>query len=414
MPKIVNGLKWLGLDYDGPIVSQFENTPRHAAVANELLAAGKAYHCYCTPEELDAMRARAKAEGSPTFYDRRWRDSIQPPPAGVKPVIRIKAPLTGESTVHDQVQGDVTVPNAQLDDFIILRSDGTPTYMLAVVVDDHDMGVTHVIRGDDHLNNTFRQNVIYDGMGWPKPVYAHLPLILGPDGAKLSKRHGATSVEDYQAMGYLPEAMRNYLLRLGWSHGDEEIISDAQAVAWFDLDHIGRSPARFDFAKLEHLNAHYIKQADNARLIELCTPLYAARHNVIVDTAMHGQLLACMDELKHRAKTLVQIVDESAFFGKPHPIQPDAKAAEILNTPESAAILAALAEAFKTLDPFTAETIQSTCKHIADQLTGGKLGKIGMPFTRGVDGNDRVAKRVSCGGDFGEGQNFGYFIIRHA
>lgn len=227
MQALINGVKWMGLDYDGDVISQYGRRDRHAAVAHELLAAGKAYYCYCSPEELDVMREKAKAEGKPTFYDRRWQDSSAPP-EGVKPVIRIKAPLDGATTLHDHVQGDVTVNNEQLDDMIILRSDGTPVYMLAVVVDDYDMGVTHVIRGDDHLNNTFRQNLIYDAMGWDKPAYAHLPLILGSDGSKMSKRHGAASVEEYRDMGYLPEAMRNYLLRLGWSHGDDESISDAQ------------------------------------------------------------------------------------------------------------------------------------------------------------------------------------------
>jgi glutamyl-tRNA synthetase len=256
--SLINAMKWLELDWQGEIVSQFERRERHAQVARELLAKGEAYHCYCSPEELEAMRVKAKAEGRPTFYDRRWRDSTESPPPGIKPVIRIKAPLDGASTVHDRVQGDVTVASEQLDDMIILRSDGTPTYMLAVVVDDHDMGVTHVIRGDDHLNNTFRQNIIYDAMGWQKPVYAHLPLILGPDGTKMSKRHGAASVEEYRDMGYLPEAMRNYLLRLGWGHGDEEIIPTERAIELFDLEGIGRSPARFDFAKLESVNAHYM------------------------------------------------------------------------------------------------------------------------------------------------------------
>ncbi|HRC27586.1 MAG TPA: glutamate--tRNA ligase, partial [Alphaproteobacteria bacterium] len=262
---IFNGLRWLELDWDNEDVpSQFARRDRHAEIAHQLLAAGKAYRCYCTPDELEDMRTKAREEGRSAFYDRRWRD--RPPeeaPAGVKPVVRIKAPLNGQSVVEDRVQGTVKVDNQTLDDFILLRSDGTPTYMLAVVVDDHDMGVTHVIRGDDHLNNTFRQNVIYDAMGWSTPVYAHLPLILGPDGAKLSKRHGAQSVEEYRDMGYLPEAMRNYLLRLGWGHGDDEIIPTDQAVAWFDLDGVGKSPSRFDFAKLENLNAHYMKEADD-------------------------------------------------------------------------------------------------------------------------------------------------------
>jgi glutamyl-tRNA synthetase len=385
--SIVKGLTWLGLDWSGEIFSQFEHRARHAEIARQLVAQGRAYHCYCSPAELEEMRERAKAEGRVTFYDRRWRDRpAADAPPGIEPVIRIKAPLDGDTVVHDHVQGDVRVENVQLDDFILLRSDGTPTYMLAVVVDDHDMGVTHVIRGDDHLNNTFRQNLIYEALNWPLPEYAHLPLILGPDGAKLSKRHGATSVEEYETMGYLPEAMRNYLLRLGWSHGDDEIIPTGQAIQWFDLDHIGRSPARFDFAKLDSLNAHYIKLADNARLLSLCKPIFAERLGLTVDEAMAKKLLACMDELKTRAKTLVQITDESAFLGKTAPLQPDEKAAAILSTDEARTILKALAEAFKTLEPFTADTIQSACKQIADQLAGGKLGKIGMPLRAALTG----------------------------
>jgi glutamyl-tRNA synthetase len=278
---LINGVKWLGLDYDGEVISQYERRGRHVEVAQQLLAEGKAYYCYCSPEELDEMREKAKAEGRATFYDRRWRDSTATPPEGVKPVVRIKAPVKGDSngpyyTPHqmldDEVQGSIHVATEQLDDMIILRSDGTPVYMLAVVVDDHDMGVTHVIRGDDHLNNTFRQNLIYDAMGWKKPHYAHLPLILGADGSKMSKRHGAASVEEYRDMGYLPEAMRNYLIRLGWSHGDDEIISDAQALEWFDLDHVVRSPARWDFDKLNHLNAHYMKEAFRHKTIRAYLP----------------------------------------------------------------------------------------------------------------------------------------------
>ncbi len=384
---LINDLKWLGLDWDGDIISQYERRDRHADIARELLARGAAYECYCTPEELDAMREEAKAAHRPTLYDRRWRDrDPAEAPKGIKPAIRIKAPLSGSSTVRDHVQGDVTVASEQLDDFIILRSDGTPTYLLAVVVDDHDSGVNWVVRGDDHLNNTFRQNVIYDAMGWTKPEYAHLPMILGPDGAKLSKRHGAASVEEYMKLGYLPEAMLNYLLRLGWSHGDDEIISLGQAVEWFGLDHIGRSPARFDFAKLDSVNAHYIKQADNRRLMDLSKPIFAARHGIAVDDRMESRVLACMDELKNRAKTLVQITDESAFFGKKAPLQFDAKAAEILSTGESKSVLKALADSFKTLEPFTHDAIQAACKHIADQLAGGKLGKIGMPLRAALTG----------------------------
>src|SRR5579859_3608326 len=264
---IVNGLNWLGLNWDGEIVHQFARAARHAEIAHQLLAAGRAYRCYCTPEELEAMRQRARAEKRSVRYDGTWRDRdpAEAPP-GVAPAIRLKAPQEGSTTIHDLVQGEVTVANAELDDLILLRADGTPTYNLSVVVDDHDMGITHVIRGDDHLNNAFRQTQIYRALGWVVPQFAHVPLIHGPDGAKLSKRHGALGVDAYREMGYLPEALRNYLLRLGWSHGDEEIISTEQAVRWFDLGAIGRAPARFDFVKLASVNAHYIKAADDERL----------------------------------------------------------------------------------------------------------------------------------------------------
>lgn len=377
---LINGMKWLGMDWDGEIVSQFEQRERHAEVARAMLKSGKAYECYCSPEELEAMREKAKAEGLPTFYDRRWRDSKEAPPAGIKPVIRIKAPLDGASTVHDRVQGDVTVNNEQLDDFIVLRSDGTPTYMLSVVVDDHDMGVTHVIRGDDHLNNTFRQNVIYDAMGWTKPDYAHLPLILGPDGAKMSKRHGAASVEEYREMGYLPEAMRNYLLRLGWSHGDDEIISTAQALEWFDLEHIGKSPSRFDFDKLESVNAHYIKECDSARLLALAIPFYQKRHDVEPDQESQKRIMLAVDELKNRAKTLLQFVDESVFFIRA-PVDYDAKAQEQF-APDSIVMLETLVEKFDSMHDFNVEAVKALCMDIS----GGKLGKIGMPLRAAVTG----------------------------
>ncbi|QQG35348.1 MAG: glutamate--tRNA ligase [Micavibrio aeruginosavorus] len=404
--SIKDGLTWLGLTWDGPILSQFERRDRHAEVAHEMLKAGKAYYCYCSPEELETMREKAKAEGSLAMYDRRWRDSTATPPAGVKPVIRIKAPIGGASVVNDRVQGEVTVNNEQLDDFIILRSDGTPTYMLAVVVDDHDMGVTHVIRGDDHLNNTFRQNIIYEAMDWNIPVYAHLPLILGPDGAKLSKRHGATAVAEYANMGYLPEAMRNYLLRLGWSHGDDEIISTEQAIEWFDLDHVHRSPARFDFAKLENVNAHYMKEADNRRLVDLVVP-FIEKKGIKVDHLGRQRLLAGMDELKNRAKTLLQMADEGAFYCKSVPLDFDEKAKANLDP----AVLKALAEKFNQLESFTPESIELTCKEIANDLQGGKLGKVAMPLRAALTGTtvspsvfhaavilgkDEVLRRLSC------------------
>lgn len=379
--SIKDGLTWFGLTWDGPILSQYERRERHAEVARELLARGHAYYCYCTPEELDAMRDKAKAEGKITFYDRRWRDSTATPPDGVKPVIRIKAPLDSDSVVPDKVQGDVRVNNEQLDDFIILRSDGTPTYMLAVVVDDHDMGVTHVIRGDDHLNNTFRQNLIYHGMNWPLPVYAHLPMILGPDGSKLSKRHGATGVAEYANMGYLPEAMRNYLLRLGWSHGDDEIITTEQAIEWFDLDHVQKSPARFDFAKLDSINAHYIKAADNTRLVDLTVP-FIEKKGITVDATGRTRLLAGMDELKSRAKTLLQIADEGAFYCKTVPYDFDDKAKASLDP----VILPLLKEKLSAITDFTATNIEAACKDIANQNTEGKLGKVAMPLRAALTG----------------------------
>ncbi len=381
---IINGMTWLGLDWDGEIVSQFSRRDRHAEVANELLKAGKAYHCYCTPEELEEMREKAKAEGKPTFYDRRWRDSNATPPEGIKPVIRIKAPLEGASTVHDQVQGDVTVNNEQLDDMIILRSDGTPVYHLAVVVDDHDMGVTHVIRGDDHLNNTFRQNVIIDGMGWKQPTYAHVPLILSTDGSKMSKRKGAASVEEYRDMGYLPETMCNYLLKLGWGHGDDEIISREQAIQWFDLGGIVKSPARWDFDKLNHLNAHYIKEAEDTRLLKLIEPYLGVE---LTDTGKK-RLLAMMPELKSRAVTLVQLAEEGSFLAKTAPLDINDAALKLLDD-EGKNTLRMLATHLEALDIFTAATIEETCRTLAKDVAGGKLGKVMMPFRAALTGRDK-------------------------
>src|SRR6185295_86265 len=265
---IFDGLTWLGLDWDGEPIHQFTRAVRHREVAEQMLAAGTAYYCYASPEELTEMREKARAEGRSKLYDGRWRDrdASQARP-NVKPVIRLKAPLSGETVIEDQVQGRVTWQNENLDDLVLLRSDGTPTYMLAVVVDDHDMAVTHIIRGDDHLNTAARQTQIYQALGWTVPVMSHIPLIHGPDGSKLSKRHGALGVDAYRALGYLPIAMRNYLVRLGWSHGDQEIFSTEEMIAAFDLPQIGRSPARFDFAKLESLNGHYIRQSPDADLV---------------------------------------------------------------------------------------------------------------------------------------------------
>lgn len=385
---IINGMKWLGLDWDGDAVSQFERKDRHAEIARSLVEKGAAYYCYCSPEELDAMREQAVKEGRSQFYDRRWRD--RPPedaPPGVKPVIRIKAPLNGDSIVDDAVQGTVIVDSRNLDDFILLRSDGTPTYMLAVVVDDYDMGVTHVIRGNDHLNNTFRQKLIIDAMGWPTPVYAHIPLIHGPDGAKLSKRHGAQSVEEYRDMGYLPEAMRNYLLRLGWGHGDDEIISTAQAIEWFDLDGIVKSPARFDFAKLESLNAHYMKEADDSRLTDLVVPIIEKNHRLAVSDQARAWLLAGMHDLKLRSKTLVQLAADGLFYVRPLPFAYDDKALKTLKEPESVQALTALGAALEGLDEWTDRTIEDLAHAIANEHFSAKLGKVAMPLRAALTGS---------------------------
>ena len=381
---IVNGLKWLEIDWDGDIISQYACGARHTEIAHELVKRGEAYYCYCTPEELDIMREKAKAENLLSFYDRRWRDSKATPPAGVKPVIRIKAPLAGEVIVNDKVQGEVTLKAEQLDDFIILRSDGIPTYMLAVVVDDHDMGVTHVIRGDDHFNNTFRQNIIYHALKWTIPEYAHLPLILGPDGAKLSKRHGATSVEEYRDMGYLPEAMRNYLLRLCWSHGDDEIISTEQAIEWFDFDGIGKSPARFDFDKLNFINAHYMKLADNARLVDLSMNILK-RTGLAYSPNSEKYLLAAMDELKTRAKNLAALIEDARIYWITGNITMDEKASANLDV-AGIAIVKKIGEALKSLSNFDVATIEATCKSIAES-EGVKLGKVMMPLRAALTGS---------------------------
>src|SRR3954453_12935876 len=289
---IVKGLRWLGIEWDGEVVHQFSRAAHHAEIARRLMAAGNAYHCYSTPEELDAMRERARAEGRSIGYDGTWRDrdSAEAPP-GVAPVIRLKAPREGATTIQDHVLGEVMVENRELDDLIILRSDGTPTYNFSVVVDDHDMGITHVIRGNEHFRNAFRQVQIYRALDWPIPEFAHIPLIHGSDGAKMSKRHVALGIDAYRDMGYLPEALRNYLLRLGWSHGDDEIISTGQAIAWVDIDAVGRGPARFDFAKLDSLNGHYIRQTDDARLAELVAP-FLMRENRVLEPKAEARLLA--------------------------------------------------------------------------------------------------------------------------
>jgi glutamyl-tRNA synthetase len=383
---IINGMNWLGLDWDGEVLSQYARRERHVEVAKQLVEMGKAYYCYCTPEELDEMRKQAVTEGHSQFYDRRWRNrSPSEAPEGIAPVIRIKAPIDdGDQVVFDHVLGEIRIPTSQLDDMIILRSDGVPTYMLAVVVDDHDMGVTHVIRGDDHLNNTFRQNMVYQAMGWTLPSYAHLPLILGPDGAKLSKRHGATSVEEYKAMGYLPEAMRNYLLRLCWAHGDDEIITTEQAIEWFGFEGIGQSPARFDFEKLNSVNAHYMKIADNKRLTALTKEILEAQ-GWKVSALEENRLLSRMDELKSRTKNLVQLAEEAAFLVKSIPYDFDEKAKAQLDE-SGKKVLQVLHDNLKTSENFTADEIEKLCRSISDYHCGGKLGKVMMPFRAALTG----------------------------
>jgi glutamyl-tRNA synthetase len=383
---ILDGLKWLELTWDGDAVSQFQRRDRHAEVAHQMMAAGHAYRCYASPEELEAMRAAQKAAGQPMRYDGRWRDrDPAEAPAGVSPVIRLKAPQEGETVIADRVQGEVRVQNAQLDDMVLLRADGTPTYMLSVVVDDHDMNVTHVIRGDDHLTNTFRQVQIYRAMGWDLPEFAHIPLIHGADGAKLSKRHGALGVDAYRDMGYLPEALRNYLLRLGWGHGDDEIISTEQAIEWFDLDGIGRSPSRFDFAKLDNLNAHYMRLADDARLVGLIVPLIEAKLGRPVGQNARDLLTRAMPGLKQRAKTLVELADSAHFYVVERPLKLTDKAAELV-TGEGASILADLAGELRLFDAWEAAGIEAKVRQYAENK-GLKLGKVAQPLRAALSGS---------------------------
>ncbi|MBN9586304.1 MAG: glutamate--tRNA ligase [Afipia sp.] len=387
---ILDGLKWLGITWDGETVYQFTRAARHREVAEQLLAAGKAYYCYATPQELEEMRATAKAEGRAMRYDGRWRDRdpLQAP-AGVKPVIRLRAPQTGETVIDDQVQGRVVWQNENFDDLVLLRSDGTPTYMLAVVVDDHDMDVTHIIRGDDHLINAARQKHIYDALGWDVPVMAHIPLIHGPDGSKLSKRHGALGVDAYRAMGYLPAALRNYLVRLGWSHGDQEIFSTEEMIAAFDLPAIGRSAARFDFAKLENLNGHYIRSADDKDLLASFedvlqfVPNGAAVRDKLNDTT-RAQLLAAMPGLKERAKTLLELIDGAQFIFADRPIAMEPKAAAVL-TPETRQLIGKLRAALETVTPWTGPAIEAAMRSFAEQ-NGLKLGAVAQPLRVALTG----------------------------
>ncbi|ACF01754.1 glutamyl-tRNA synthetase [Rhodopseudomonas palustris TIE-1] len=387
---ILDGLKWLGIDWDGATVYQFARAARHREVAEQLLAAGKAYRCYATAEELTAMRDKARAEGRAKLYDGSWRDrDPSEAPAGVKPTIRLKAPLTGETVIEDQVQGRVAWQNENLDDLVLLRGDGTPTYMLAVVVDDHDMGVTHVIRGDDHLINAARQKQIYDAMEWELPVMAHIPLIHGPDGSKLSKRHGALGVDAYRAMGYLPAALRNYLVRLGWSHGDQEIFTTQEMIDAFDLPAIGRSAARFDFAKLESLNGHYIRQSDDHSLVTLLEDLlkYIPQGPAIAakfDDSIRAKLTQAMPGLKERAKTLIELLDNAGFIFADRPLALDPKAQAVL-TPETRQLIGRLRAALEDVSPWTAATTEAAMRAFAEQA-GLKLGAVAQPLRVALTG----------------------------
>jgi glutamyl-tRNA synthetase len=383
---ILDGLGWLGLAGDEPPVFQSHNLARHAEVARTLLERGAAYRCYCTPEELQEMRERARAAGRTTAYDGRWRDRdpAQAPP-GVAPVIRLKAPREGETVIVDRVQGTVRFANEQLDDMVLLRSDGTPTYMLSVVVDDHDMGITHVFRGDDHLVNAARQTQLYHALGWAAPEFAHIPLIHGPDGAKLSKRHGALGVEDYRDLGFLPEALANYLLRLGWSHGDDEIISSEQAVAWFDLDAVGKGAARFDMAKLTNLNAHYLRATDDAELARLVAQrLTAAGHRV--DAAAFARLSAGMAGLKPRAVTLVDLAERASFYVAARPLRLSEKAARLLD-PAACERLTDMLQALSEVRDWEPAGLEQVTRGRAEAL-GVKLGQLAQPLRASLTGAD--------------------------
>jgi glutamyl-tRNA synthetase len=382
---ILNGMRWMGLDWDGEVTYQFARAARHREVAEQLLSEGKAYRCYATPEELTEMREAQKAAKQQPRYDGRWRDRKPGPEQDGKPfVVRIRAAQDGETIVHDTVLGDVRTENSQLDDIILLRSDGTPTYMLAVVVDDHDMGVTHVIRGADHLNNSARQMQILTAMGWPVPVYGHLPLINGPDGAKLSKRHGALAVEAYRDMGYLPETMRNYLLRLGWSHGDDEIISTQQAIEWFNLESIGKSAARMDYKKLDNLNGHYIRETADATLtaevVAFCAGLTPP---VILSDTARARLLAAMPGLKERAKTLVELVQGAEFLFTDGVRTLDTAADKLLS-PEARQTLAAALPALEATD-WTGPALEAAARAFAEEK-GLKLGAVAQPLRAALTG----------------------------
>ncbi|MCA3255609.1 MAG: glutamate--tRNA ligase [Alphaproteobacteria bacterium] len=383
---ILDGMRWLGLDWDGEEVYQFARAARHAEVAHEMIARGAAYRCYLTTDELAAMRAEAEATKQPFRVRSPWRDrDPSEAPAGAPYVVRLKAPREGETTIDDQVQGAVTVQNSEIDDLVLLRSDGTPTYMLAVVVDDHDMGVTHVIRGDDHLNNAFRQLPIIRAMGWPEPVYAHVPMIHGPDGAKLSKRHGALGVEAYRDMGLLPEALCNYLLRLGWGHGDAEILSTDEAIRLFGLEGVGRAPARLDFKKLENFNGHYIRAAGDDRLTSLAGPLIASRIGRDLSDEESNLLLRSMPGLKERAKDLNALADSALYLFRTRPIPMDERAAKLLEPPAND-LLSKAHMALRDCAEWRATALEEALRGLSER-EGVGLGKFAQPLRAALTGS---------------------------
>jgi glutamyl-tRNA synthetase len=387
---ILDGLRWLELDWDGEPVYQLARAERHREIAEQLLAEGKAYRCYATPEELQAMRDKARAEGRAPGYDGTWRhrDPSQAP-VGIEPAIRFKASREDETVIEDRVQGRVVFANEDLDDLVLLRSDGSPTYMLSVVVDDHDMGITHIIRGDDHLTNAARQTQIFKALGWETPIYAHVPLIHGPDGAKLSKRHGALGVEAYRAMGYLPSALRNYLVRLGWSHGDAEIMSTEEMIAWFDLAAIGRSAARFDFVKLENFNGHYLRAMPDAEIVghlKALLPNLPDGAAFIERIGADGwrRLERAMPGLKERAKTLIELLDNAGFLFAERPLALDEQAKKQLDA-AGRETLATLLPRLDCVEPWTPETLEACVRGFAEE-TGRKLGKVAQPLRAALTG----------------------------
>ena len=382
---IYDGLRWLGLTWDGDAISQFERVDYHRAAVERLLADGQAYRCYCAPEELAAMRQQARAEGRKRMYDGRWRDrDPADAPAGVAPAVRLKAPQDGETVIEDLVQGEVRVGNAELDDMVLLRSDGTPTYMLAVVVDDHDMGVTHVIRGDDHLTNAFRQTQLFQALNWDTPAFAHIPLIHGQDGAKMSKRHGALGVDAYRDQGFLPESICNYLLRLGWSHGDDEIISTEQAIEWFNLNSVGKSPARFDLDKLTALNGQYIRDTAPEQLMRLILPNLTDHLGHDPSKIAVERLIQGLPSLRERAKTLLELVESSLFYALNRPISINDKARKLIDV-DGRRCLESAKDGFAALNDWTEDTLESWVREFSER-TGTKLGKVAQPIRAAITG----------------------------